>query len=550
MPKTKTQKQYLIAAIILIVILSLVSLWHRPRFRYIDTTDYTKTQTSQLDAAAYLKYLENLKVDPKASKQLFEQLFTEEDIKKEVETALKTNQPIRSPQIPENDIKSVNQSGQQSVVKYLASITGLTLDFNSKIKEANKALFSKDLESDEAILDEYNNTLKKITNVEVPKEILSLHKDLLVSFLSYGRLLETSKSYANGSNEDPWPDVYNEYAVVTEKMKAYQAELEKISDKYKLSSITITPSYVEEQQSEQNKFALVKTVHAFLGVGDVTITVGDIPRIIMDAVQEGLTTAFGQFMGGFLQKMIVKIEQNYLIANFLYYSDALVSGQYVNDYLNKYVDSSLDRKIIKKFIPQFNCGKQNEDLRPVFKAKAQEYLGFEPEDIDPKDPQYFQKMAKVGSFMASENGWRLYYEDVAQQAKSEAEKAAEKELTSSGLKTPRNTMEGAINLSISSLVSAQQANLNAIMQLGISNAKSFIGRFVAQLTQTLVTQFVFRGATVSGGTVGVFKEQSTCLAAAQLQPIIPVSISTYQEPAAPPTQEELLEEECSMLPRG
>jgi hypothetical protein len=244
--------------------------------------------------------------------------------------------------------------------------------------------------------------------------------------------------------------------------------------------------------------------------------------------------------------MLTKIETNYMVANFLYYSDALVAGQYTNDYLNKYVADSFDRQIIKKFIPQFNCGKQDPNLKAVFEAKSSEYLGFDPEGVSPDDPDYFQKMAKVGSFLASPQGWKIRYEDLANQAKSEAEKTAEKELTSSGLKTPRDAIKMSISNSINSIVSAQRAGMQALFNLGSSNAQSFIGKFVAQLTEQLISNYVFRGAVANNGTIGVLKEQSTCLATAQLQVVLPAPSSTYEEPPPAPTQEELLlQEEAS-----
>jgi hypothetical protein len=99
----------------------------------------------------------------------------------------------------------------------------------------------------------------------------------------------------------------------------------------------------------------------------------------MDAIKEGLRSAFVSFMGTMLNKLIAKIESNYMIANFLYYSDALVAGQYTDDYLNKYVQLQSDRQIIKRFIPQLSCGRNTADLRPVFEAKAQflEYVEIE-----------------------------------------------------------------------------------------------------------------------------------------------------------------------------
>jgi len=219
----------------------------------------------------------------------------------------------------------------------------------------------------------------------------------------------------------------------------------------------------------------------------------------------------------------------------LYYSDALINGQYVNDYLNKYVNDNLDKAIIKKFIPQFSCGKQDQNLKAVFEAKAREHLGFDPNNVSPNDPNYYQKMASVGDFLASPNGWQIYYQDLAAQTQSEAEKAVEKELTSSGLKTPRNTIGSSISGSINSIISSEQASFTALLQLGISNADSIISNVVAKLTETLVNQFVFQGVTGNNGNIAVLKEQPTCLDAYQLNPVLPLPSTQYDQPSAPPS---------------
>jgi hypothetical protein len=326
-----------------------------------------------------------------------------------------------------------------------------------------------------------------------------------------------------------------------------------LTSKYKIAYVNILPdTEYAAKKSLNHNFVLIPEAQAVFGFNDVSITVGDIPRIIMDAVQQGLVSSFTQFMGSFLDKMIQKIEDNYKIANFLYYSDALVNGQYADDYLNKYVSEPLDRQIVKNFIPQFNCNTQNQNLKPIFQAKASQYLGFDPSSLDVNDPQYYQKLSQVGSFMASEQGQQLYYQDLASQTESAAQQAIQQELTSSGLKTPRDTLDNSISTSINTIVSGEKAGLEAVLQLGISNADSTISAMVSQLTETLFTKFVFPGATSSGprspSTIAVLKEQSTCLAAAQLAPIVPITGTEYQQPPAPPAaadlQAEALASQC------
>lgn len=548
MLETKEQKQYFITALVLIIILSVISIWQRPDFGLKNINQQQASNKEQFNPQDYLKYLETLKIDPKASKELFQQLITKEEIKKAVEKELGTSQPIKLPEIYNGQIKVSAKVGSKAISDYFANTTGIVLNFNAKTKNLSQELFGENPEAPAKIILEYQKTYEQLLAVEAPKEAVTLHKNLISSFISYGNFLEVSKNYAQDPNKNIWREVYANYAAINEVMESYGSELNKIAEKYKLSTAKFLPNYARAESS--GKFELIKTAHAFLGIGDVTITVGDIPRLIMDAVQEGLAASFSTFMGSYIEKLVAKIESNYMIANFLYYSDALVSGQYVNDYLNKYVADTLDRQIIKKMIPQFNCGKQDPNLKKIFEAKSREYLGFNPEDVSPNDFDYYNKMAKVGSMLAQPDGfaWKSIYEGMAEQAKTEAEKAVEKELTSSGLKTPRDIVNKSISMSINSIISSERAAVSSLMQLGSSNAKTFISGFIAKLTENLMNKFVFRGAVSNGSAIGVLKEQSTCLAATQLSVVIPSGATLYQAPPPAPNEDDLLLQQCEKFP--
>jgi hypothetical protein len=551
MLETKQEKTYLVTVAVLIVILGIISLWRHPQFQYKDTTNYANLAEQQKAVnLAYQKYLDSLKVDPVASKELFQQLVTQEDIQKEVETELKVSQPVVPPAIDQKSIKLTNKSGQQAITDYLTNTLGPIAEFNTKVAGLDKDVFKQDLANVNRVSEEFDSAYHKISSAEVPKEALEMHKSLLTSYVAYGKFLDLAKQYAADQNTDPWPDVYQNYAVVNDSLKKYNTELAKFTDKYKLSS-DLQLHYAGDLQSGKGQgFALIPTAHAIFGLGDMTITVGDIPSLIKDAIEQGLAASFSQFMGTFIQKFVDKIESNYKIANFMYYSDALVNGQYVDDYLNKYVSDNLDKRLVKNFIPQFNCGQQPQNLKPVFQAKANQYLGFDPESVSPGDPNYYQKISEVGNFLSSPNGWDLYYQDLAAQAKSEAEKAAEQELTSPGLKTPRDTINNNIVKSINSIVSSENSSLTALMQLGGQNARSFISGFVAQLVQNLMNNFVFRGVTNSQGQIGVLKEQPTCLAAAQIQLVLPTANTQYQQPPPTPSEDQLLQEACAKHPES
>lgn len=601
MLETKDQKKTFGIIMLLIVVLGTISACSRNDFRYTDNSNKINQAEEVELARKYLNYLEAVKIDKEASKKLFETILTEDEIREEVKSALKTEQAFQIPEIAESEIILSGNNNKSSIESYLSKTVSGVADFNSKSFQANQSLFTEDYLSLKTAKSAYSELLATLKSAPVPTEAKNLHKSLLLSLEGYSQMLKSAEEYnvENADlNEQIWPEVYRAYAILNEGAKIYNSELNKLANKFQISDVLLQSSLATA--GPEIKVPFVKTAHAFLGIGDVTITVGDIPRIIMDAVKEGLRSAFVQFLGTMLNKLLVKIEQNYMIANFLYYADALIAGQYTDDYLNKIGSgapglsagsvctqnsecaskicatvkqvtvtesqgtiqqgntqnsamrqcqgnaatglmlSELDKRVIKRFIPQFSCGAGTAELRPVFEAKAKDFLGFEPQKISPQDPDYFVKMARVGNFLASPTGWRLYYEDLANQTKSEAEKAAERELQSPGLKTARSISANGIAKSLNNLVSAQRAGFTALLQLGAQNAEGIISSVVSQLTQTLVNNFVFKGVSEGPGSgVGVLKEQNTCVAVAQLQPIIPLDITSYQAPAPAPTEEDV-----------
>lgn len=546
MLETKEQKQYLATVVVLIFILSAVSFWNKTDFKFKDTTNYSNKDQSVRDAQAYLDYLKTIKTDPAASKQLFQEILTEDEVRNEVELALGVNKPVEKPVIDEARIITTSVSSNNSVSEYLSQTLSKVNDFNTQNAEYNPELFLLSYDDNLQLKTKLEKLLAELYATKVPNEAKQIHKSLLESFVSYNNLVSVAKTYNKNDftlNDAIWPQVYSSYISANSSAKTYATELNSLVNKYKITSIVVKSSLAQADKGKT--FTFVKTAHAFLGIGDFTITVGDIPRIVMDAVKSGIQSAFLEFMSTMLNKLISQIEKNYVIANFLYYSDALVSGQYAQDYLNKYVADPADRSIIKQFIPQFSCGRKPENLEMFFKAKAQTYLSFDPSTVSPNDPDYYTKLARVGNFLASPSGWSLYYQDLATEAQSAAEQAVQNELSSSGLKTPRDISKASISKSINSIISAEKAAFEALLEMGIENAESIISGIVANLTQNLINKFVFSGVTGNqGGSLGVLKEQSLCLDVFQVTPVVGIDDTPYNQPTGV-TQEDAQALQCS-----
>jgi hypothetical protein len=534
MLETKEQKQYFAGSLVLIVILTAISFWHKPNL-----TLKPNPPAPAKTAFDYNAYLAAIKTDPVASQKLFEQVVDEQQVRVAIEEALKTDQKIIVPTIEESKVKISSTTGKQAVAEYLTAVGQLVSNFSGKTSEGFKSLFysTQSLSQIENLIAENDALTASLYSANVPKEAGSFNRNLLVMLAANRDILTLAKSYKTDPTVDPWPKFYNNYTVVNDSLANLQKELDVLDKKYQISQLPIYPHTAE---ARENIFG-IKTAQAALGVGDTTIIIGNIPDAIRQALREALSAAFANFATQFLNKLITSIEDNYKIANFLYYTDALVSGQYTNDYLKKYVSNPLDRTLVTNFIPQFNCGAP-KDLKEALKAKADDYLGFDPQNVGPSDPQYYSKMARIGNFLSSPDGWRLYYQDLAAQTQSEAEKAADRELLSSGLKSPRDAMGTQIAASLSTITSSVQAIMNAQLNLGVVNASEIISKLVSQVTYNLFNKFLFRGAVV-------YKEQSVCLAVPELKPIIPAQAAAYQD-AQSVNQQQIQDQECAKSPRG
>jgi hypothetical protein len=521
--RTKQQKQIFFTAVGLAAILVAVTFLQPTNFQYQNNTDYKKLAAQDAaDQAAYIKYLNSIQPDPVASRDIFEKLITEEDVRAQIEKELDVKQPITLPHIADSSIVVGKASGKEAAVSYFTAVGSLADNFNSQVLDTSKTLFSQDssagaLSKAEALTSKFIADLQKTS---VPPEAVNFHKAQLGALQNYRELVQTAGKYAAEEIQSPWPQVYKNYAIINEEAAAVNKEFSKLDKKYSLSAL---PPQTLASDIAGNSFAIVKTANAQLGG---IVVIGNVPEAVEKAIREGLASAFANFISIYLNKLITAIESNYKIANFLYYTDAVIRGQYVNDYLTKYVTNPLDRQLVTRFIPQFNCGQSNESLKAVFKAKAQTYLGYDPAKVSPDDPQFAQKLARAGNFLASSEGWDLTLKEQANAALSAAEKAVNQELASSGLKSPRDLVNRQIAVSLNAVAHSESASLSAFMNLGVVNVDKVVGKIVSSVIQNLFDKFLFKGAVV-------YKEQSACVAVPQLQPVIPASTTEYHAPPTP-----------------
>ena len=503
MLETKEQKQVFAGCITLIIILGLVSFWNKPNFSFVDNTNYQAANNSYTkQQEAYNKYLASIDTTPATQEKMFKEIVPEAEIKAAVAQQLQTDQKIVMPEIADKQIKISNAKGKVALQKYLSQSAPIFDKLQAVTDSATGDIYNPagDPNKIDSLLADVSSAIADYEKIAVPKEAVTFHKQLIVGLGSYKDLLSLSKDYMASSTSNPWPETYKNYSIIAQSNQIAGDSFQQLNQKYNLLG--------DSEQTPGN--FLIPAANAQLATVDIWAKAQSV-------LNEVAATAIARYMLGFLDQLTKKIEAAYRVSNFLYYSDALVSGQYADDYLNKYVADPLDRVMVKNFIPQVNCG-NSKDYSSAFKAKADQYLGFDPNGLDPKDPNYYTKLAKVGDFMSQPNGWELYYKGIASQAQGAAEKAAGNELTSPGLKTARDP-SGNIITPVEVSLGVMRAAFQRYLSEGRSDQQStVVERITGQITQQFLNSFVFQGV--------VLQEQKTCISVPQVNLLSGVQLVT------------------------
>ena len=522
MLETKDQKQIFYGSIALIVILVVVSIWHKPINQ--PSVDYAALEKqSELKQQAYVKFLASLGTTPQAQKQLFDEILPPEEMRKAVEDELEANQPIVIPDKPKTKITTVNETGQDVMIAYADAATPIVEKVSSVTILGQNELLRTDgnMSSINKLITSLEDSLKQYSNLKVPQEAVDFQSQQLIALEAYLDMAKLSKNYINEQENKPWPKMYKNAAIMAETTVRAQNAFSALDAKYGFS----------KQNGEKGKTGwFVPTAHAF-----VFAFVIDIFQKIQYIAESIAIAALATFEIHFLNKLSQKIQKAYAITNYLYYADALVSGQYVDDYLNKYVKDATDRALVRQFIPAVSCGTR-QNFSSVFKTKAKVHLGFDPNTVDPKDPNYYQKSAKIGDFFSSPNGWQLYYQDVAAQAENVAKQSADRELTGAA-KTSRG-LAGEIITSAQDVLTTQKSSLQAMINSGYpgETGNPWAAKIASHATQVFINSFVFKGA--------VLKEQRACLPTPVVSLVTTVPKGAAPNPVAP-TEQAIIAESCS-----
>jgi hypothetical protein len=522
---TEIPRKYMLGFIIVAVIVLVTTVAINPgSFVFQDNTDYeAQKKLAEQDAKQYEALLASIEPNYVASQQLLEKIATEDVVRQDVEETLQTNQRLVTPVIANAEINLSARDDLPTAVNYINKAGSMIDNYNATIQPKLGTVFSDHTDTS-AVASARIETQKLIENLRdlpVPQSAVELHKAELASYQKYFEFLDTASAYANGTDTDPWPDVYGQYLVIDNRLDLAKTEFNKLEQKY---------AYDFSSQVDGSGLAFVKTAQA-------QWTVTDIWNAAWQGIKVGLAKSFAAFSIKMLDKLVAHIEKSFAIASQLYYSNDL--GRYYSvEYMKKFVADPIDQDIIQKFLPQYFCvNPTQKELKQIFTAKAAANQGTDIV-IDPSDPDYLNKLARLGGDEKNyPQWWEGYYTALANQTRAEAEAAATKEVLSPGLKSGRDIISGQINKTMSSIFNVQEAAISNTIGLGTNNADSPVSQIVAGVVSGLVNKFIFTPiGGGSGGGIGVIAEQNVCLKVPKLKPIValPDSQQTPTSSELPP----------------
>lgn len=523
------QNKTLSYAVIGLAIAALVTItvWQPGEWSFRNKTDYdAQRRQAEQELAQYQKFLDSIQPDYESSQQLLKKIATEEVVRQEIEETLNTKQKIVIPEVPSSEILISNRSDKDAVVNYVNDVSSMVENLRGGVSPAVQSLYAdnpntEDLKKAQTETDTFVANLKKMS---VPAPVAQLHKANIVSFSEYGELFDESQKYAVDNAINPWPQFYQNYSIIDNRLAVVRTELDRLNKQYALdqnTGVDIAPPFIKTAQAQ---------------FGTVTVITADLERQIIEGIKEALAKSFAQFAVKMLDKLVAHIEKNFAIASQLYYSNEL-NRFYSVEYMKKFVSDPLDQDIIKNFLPEYFCVSPDKSkLRDIFVAKARQNVGSDIV-INPADPDFLTKLARLG---ADEKNyplwWEGYYESLAAKTQSEAESASAKEVVSPGLKTGRDIISSQVNKTMAAVFNVQEAAISGTINLGTNNVSSPVSQLVAGVVETMINKFIFTpigGGSSSSGGIGILQEKSVCLQVPEIKPLVPVASSDYSTSQGP-----------------
>ena len=543
-----SEKNYFVVSIIAIVILSLLTFWSYSPYRQ-KTKDASKETVAYENLSAaerqaiYDKFLKTTEEDREASKKIIQSAISEAEVRAMVEDKLDTKQKIVQPTLADSEIRITPRTGKDVVVDYFTRLAqpSSTFAIEASADSASSFVGTGSKTILEGQRDQAVSFSKELRGIAVPKEAVAYHKSQILAVDRYVEMLDGVEKYAFDSLDDPWSKTYRDYAILDTQTANLRSEYGSLDQKYALTEALSKIAFQPEGQVQSTVLDTVLGVKTASAFSIFNFTIGDVIKTLRDFWEDFVSTLFANFISQFLQLMIQKLDETFKISNFLHYSDALVT-KYAPDYLNKYVSDPVDRAIAQRFIPQINCGKDNSDLKAIFDAKAQDYLGFDPNKPDPNasPEKALDNLRKLYDSYASSYGQENKFLAIGGAAATQGFVAGGNELLSSGYKAALTEAGKGISTALAKVQGSVTAAIDKALGFGAGNTKSTAALIAASITQALINNFVFKGGFV-------LQDQATCATPQYVQLVATEQVNLD---ATNPTDQIQVKKEVRNLSRG
>ena len=543
-----SEKNYFVVSIIAIVILSLLTFWSYSPYRQ-KTKDASKETVAYENLSAaerqaiYDKFLKTTEEEREASKKIIQSAISEAEVRAMVEDKLDTKQKIVQPTLADSEIRITPRTGKDVVVDYFTRLAqpSSTFAIEASADSASSFVGTGSKTILEGQRDQAVSFSKELRGIAVPKEAVAYHKSQILAVDRYVEMLDGVEKYAFDSLDDPWSKTYRDYAILDTQTANLRSEYGSLDQKYALTEALSKIAFQPEGQVQSTVLDTVLGVKTASAFSIFNFTIGDVIKTLRDFWEDFVSTLFANFISQFLQLMIQKLDETFKISNFLHYSDALVT-KYAPDYLNKYVTDPVDRAIAQRFIPQINCGKDNSDLKAIFDAKAQDYLGFDPNKPDPNasPEKALDNLRKLYDSYASSYGQENKFLAIGGAAATQGFVAGGNELLSSGYKAALTEAGKGISTALAKVQGSVTAAIDKALGFGAGNTKSTAALIAASITQALINNFVFKGGFV-------LQDQATCATPQYVQLVATEQVNLD---ATNPTDQIQVKKEVRNLSRG
>lgn len=511
------QKLIIGVSALAVIVLVTTTVWSNPEFGYQQPTPeqqqaYKDAQEKTL--VAYRQYLADLKVDPVASREILAEVVDEKALALEVKTELGASRPALQPKVDASRFAVTNDTSLEAVSKYATAALDTMSSYYVNASGGFNAVYAEDADPTvtAAAVQNADTTLNTLYALQVPKNAVGLQSAMIGAVAIQKKTLDNADAVARGvaARGNQWSDTYPAFVAAQNQVALIDREIQGLTKTY-----GVIPRYSDLLAAKkQNPF--IKSAQA-----QFTVSIAiDLPRLAEQFLRNALGSIALNFANKKIAEFVQKLESNYLVANFLYYGDA-VAGKYVNSWLEKYVPDEKDQQMIQAFIPQFNCKKTNqEQIKTALRAKSLEYLGFDPTvPLDPADPKFYDKVLAAGHLRADPDGYKIYYDALSKAALTNAETSKAAELLSpSGKKSPLDANGAkAIKTSTEYISKKIEAGLNSLFNILPSNATTGgpgFSNFLTNILLSMINQLIVKGAVT-------LKEQPTCIQVPVVNPIVP-----------------------------